>query len=149
MGWTDSHLHEFDFDGMRFGPPPEEDFDWGGMEAMSEAKYRLDKVLEDAASQSFDYLYDFGDGWEHRIKVEKVFLEPDCPQAPYLITGKNNCPPEDCGGPYGYMEFLQAMADITHPQHESTMEWMDGMYLDFDPDEVNAIFNVKFKPKQV
>lgn len=119
MGWTDSHLHEFEIHGLRFGPPSEENYGWRGMDALPENKHHLDTVLS----------------------------QPDCPPAPYLMAGKNNCPPEDCGDPYGYMEFLQAMRDSTHPQHESTIEWFDGIYLDFDPDEINAILTVQCKSK--
>ena len=75
--------------------------------------------------------HDFGDGWEHSIVLEKV-LEPEPGRAyPVCVGGKRNCPPEDCGGPYGYYLKLAARNDPEHPEHGETLEWMSE---DFDPE---------------
>lgn len=81
------------------------------------------------------YLYDFGDCWEHAIKVEKL-LEPEA-GALYsrLIDASGRCPPEDVGGPIGYADYLEAIRDPDHEQHEEMVEWGG---LDFDPDVVDV-----------
>ena len=87
----------------------------------------------------FSYLYDFGDSWDHEILIEKA-LEVD-PQMDYpiCIKGKRACPPEDCGGIWGYGQFLEAIQDPSHPEHEETLEWVGGGFDSEDPmlDEVN------------
>lgn len=125
MGWTNSHLHEFEIAGARFGvPDPEYDF---GEPLISETRVRLHKSLE--GTVSFRYVYDFGDDWEHKIKVEKVLPADACP-VPMCIGGANACPPEDVGGPYGYADFLEAIADPAHSEHDRMLEWNGGP---FDP----------------
>ncbi|KWN21997.1 hypothetical protein WT83_04810 [Burkholderia territorii] len=129
MGWTDSHLHEFEIAGERFGiPDPGFDF---GEPVISEARARLGKCLGGAAS--LRYLYDFGDDWEHKIKVEKV-LSTDICLYPLYLGGANACPPEDVGGPYGYVRFVEVIADSAHPEHERMLDWHGGP---FDPTAVD------------
>ena len=79
----------------------------------------------------FIYEYDFGDGWEHRIVLEKI-LPLGSFEPPVVIKGKKACPPEDCGGIWGYYELLDAIQDPAHEEHESMLEWAGG---EFDPDE--------------
>ena len=119
MGWTDTHLHEFDIARQSYGvPDPDWDFD---DRIISERGKRLLKVL--AGRKSFNYLYDFGDGWEHRVTVKQ--LRPTRPNARYAICigGENACPPEDVGGPYGYVDYLEAISNKTHPEHQQMIEW--------------------------
>lgn len=99
FGWTDTHLHSFEYEGEQIGvPDPEWDND-----CADEAETTLDEVLL-GPSDRVRYTYDFGDNWEHDIVLEKV-TEPDTgAQRPVLLTGKGACPPEDCGGPGGYAE---------------------------------------------
>jgi hypothetical protein len=98
FGWTDTHLHSFEYDGEQIGvPDPEFDND-----CADEAETTLDKVLL-GPKDRVRYTYDFGDNWEHDIVLEKV-TEPDKDGRPVLLTGKGACPPEDCGGPWGYAE---------------------------------------------
>lgn len=125
MGWTNSHLHAFRVNGVTYGEP-DPDFDAG---MKSERGVRLDSVAGEGGSLIYDY--DFGDGWEHDIKVEAAIpAETDTPR--YLCTaGERTCPPEDCGGPPGYMELLEALRDRKHPQHADMLEWMGG---EFDPE---------------
>jgi len=85
--------------------------------------------------KTFTYIYDFGDDWCHKVKVEKIIpLQAPLPLAACL-DGENACPPEDVGGPPGYEDFLQALADPAHPEHEDMSEWIDG---DFDPTEFSV-----------
>ena len=84
-----------------------------------------------AGVKKFRYTYDFGDNWDHAIQVEKV-LEAD-PQVKYprCVKGSRACPPEDCGGAWGYGDFLDAIQNPGHEAHEEMMEWVGG---EFDPE---------------
>lgn len=125
MGWEGGHLHEFEIAGENYGIP---DPDGWGPPVNPEARKTLIKAL--SGKKSFRYLYDFGDSWDHLIKVEKVLPAIACPQVPYCVDGANACPPEDVDGEPGYAEFLEAMADPNHPEHESMLEWHGST---FDP----------------
>jgi len=127
MGWSDSHLHEFEIGGKRYGTP---DPDWGAGDAVtSEKRATLAGCL--AGAKSFRYIYDFGDNWEHLIKVEKSLPLDAHPLCPLCLAGANACPPEDVGGPPGYIDFLDAVADTLHPEHENMLDWCGG---EFDPE---------------
>ncbi|MBU2582285.1 MAG: plasmid pRiA4b ORF-3 family protein [Alphaproteobacteria bacterium] len=126
IGWTNSHLWEFRARDIGWGIP---DPDWpdGPLDAR---KATLLGVLEDTGAKTLRYLYDFGDGWEHAIKVERIDApEPDV-LYPRLLAAKGRCPPEDIGGPWGYAEFLEAIADPEHDRYEELTEWYPE---DFDP----------------
>ncbi len=135
MGWTNSHLHEFALDGRRFGiVDPEWDQD---PDLLEDKRFRLGDMLGTRV-QDFQYTYDFGDGWVHSVRVEQVLVAREGINTwPMCIAGANACPPEDVGGSYGYMEFLQAVRDPTHEQHEAMWRWWGGP---FDPSgfDVNA-----------
>ncbi|HUO74578.1 MAG TPA: plasmid pRiA4b ORF-3 family protein [Solirubrobacteraceae bacterium] len=99
FGWTDTHLHSFEYEGERIGVP---DLEWDN-DCAGEAETTLDEVLL-GPKDRVRYTYDFGDNWEHDIVLEKV-LDPDASGGrPALLTGKGARPPEDCGGPWGYAE---------------------------------------------
>jgi len=119
MGWTNSHLYEMRFSGVSFGIP---DPDWPDGPADAR-KVTLLNILEDTGTKSFKYLYDFGDGWQHSIKIERV--EPALPGNTYpaLLNAVGDCPPEDCGGPWGYMEALQTLADPKSDGYKELSEW--------------------------
>ena len=121
MGWDDSHLHEFDVDGIGYGAPHPA---WDS-EVLREATARLHEVLPAVGSRML-YTYDFGDGWRHDIVVEEIG-EPVSHAS--CLAGERACPPEDSGGPWGYAEMLSAVHDPEHPEHESFAEWLGG---DFD-----------------
>ncbi|VVO69602.1 IS66 family transposase ISPre3 [Pseudomonas fluorescens] len=118
MGWSDSHLHEIEIAGENYGMP---DPDGWGATVNPEARKTLIKALN--GKRTFNYLYDFGDNWHHRIKVEKTLPAIACPQAPYCIEGANACPPEDVGGGPGNEDFLEAMGNPNHPEHDAMAEW--------------------------
>jgi hypothetical protein len=130
IGWTNSHLYEIRAGDVGWGEP---DPDWGD-NPLDARKARLIDVLEDVGAKTIRYLYDFGDGWEHTIKIERVFDAEPGVQYPRLIEAVGRCPPEDCGGPYGYPEFLEAIADPKHERHADLIEWNDGA---FDPTDVD------------
>jgi len=88
----------------------------------------------------FLYEYDFGDGWEHELLVEKILPAEPGVGYPRCLKGKRACPPEDVGGVWGYADFLEIMRDPNHPEHEDMLEWVGGEFDPevFDLEEVNA-----------
>jgi hypothetical protein len=87
----------------------------------------------------FRYDYDFGDDWKHIIEIEKTLPAEEGVRYPRCVKGERACPPEDCGGPYGYPYFLDKIQDPKHEEHEDTLEWIGGEFdpEEFDLDEVN------------
>lgn len=134
MGWTDSHLHQFTIHGRDYGVPDRE-FE-GRTE--DERKVRLLQVI-DGEKDRFLYEYDFGDSWTHQILVEKMAPREEGKRYPVCVAGKMACPPEDCGGVWGYQNFLKAISDPKHPEHEDMIEWIGGGFdpKAFDLDGVN------------
>ena len=92
-------------------------------------------MLEDAGTKTLRYLYDYGDGWEHTIKVERMIPADTNIAYPRLIEASGRCPPEDVGGPRGYDEMLEALADPDHERHAEIREWVGD---DFDPHAFDA-----------
>lgn len=128
MGWTGSHLHDWRIGGKRYGMV---DPEWDEPGAMfDERKFKVGEVLGEHIDE-FGYEYDFGDGWRHRIAVEKRLpADPERNAWPMCIAGANACPPEDVGGPPGYLDFLEAMHDPAHVEHLDRWQWNAGP---FDP----------------
>jgi pRiA4b ORF-3-like protein len=129
MGWTNSHLHEFEVAGARYGMP---DPDWDLDDVADEARVRLSGVA--GQGSRLRYAYDFGDGWQHDVIVEKVLSRQPGLRYPCCVAGRRACPPEDVGGPWGYQEFLAAVSDPGHAEHEQWVEWAGGSFdpADFD-----------------
>jgi len=127
MGWTNTHLHQFLIGSFWYSVPDEEE----DHESLDERKFKLDSLgLE--VNQEFEYQYDFGDGWEHVILIEEIFGKDDLhSDVPVCLAGERACPPEDCGGPFGYEDFLKIIQDPVHSEHESMLEWAGGS---FDPE---------------
>ena len=126
MGWTESHLHQFIVGDVYYSNP--------GFEldhAKDEDEFKLNQIAP-REKKSFVYEYDFGDGWEHRVVVEKILPPEEGQSYPVCLKGKRACPPEDCGGIWGYAEFLEAISDPEHESHEEMLDWIGG---DFDPEE--------------
>jgi Plasmid pRiA4b ORF-3-like protein len=137
FGWGDMHLHEFVArDGQRYGTS-DPMYDAPGEVASERTK--LMTAL--AGARTMDYLYDFGDSWDHRIKVERTYAPDPQIKLPWCIDGAGATPPEDCGGAPGYEDFVQAMTDPTHPEHEDMVQWIGLRTWDtnrFDTAEVNT-----------
>lgn len=131
MGWTNSHLYEIRVRDVGWGVP---DPDWGGG-PLDARKARLVDVLEESGAKTLKYLYDFGDGWEHTIKVERIAEAVPGLAYPRQTEARGRCPPEDVGGPWGYAEFLEAITDPKHERHAEVAEWIGGP---FDPDVVEV-----------
>ena len=133
LGWTNSHLYEIRAGDVGWSTLyPEADWPEDFLDAR---KARLDKVIEDVGTKTLRYIYDFGDGWKHTIKIEQV-TDPELGVLyQRLIAATGRCPPEDCGGPWGYAEFLDAIRDPAHERHAELKEWIG---CDFDPDNVDS-----------
>lgn len=129
LGWTNSHLWEIRARETGWGIP---DPDWpdGPLDGR---KATLLDVLEDTGAKTLHYLYDFGDGWEHTIKIQRIGEADPAVQYPILIEAQGRCPPEDVGGPWGYAEALEVIEDPDHEDHEELTEWWPE---DFDPTTV-------------
>ena len=141
MGWENSHLHEWEIDGQRYGMSLDEYPT--DKPAKLERGLRLAEVLP-VAGKSFTYTYDFGDNWQHVVTVEKLLKpDPELNTWPQCLAGENACPPEDVGGTGGYMDFLEAMSDPEHEEHKAMRKWFGGV---FDPRafDVNAV-NVRLR----
>jgi hypothetical protein len=131
MGWTNSHLHQFETPDGYFADPA-----FGMEETQSSRKATLRSVLCEPKS-SIRYEYDFGDGWDHQIVLEKL-VELDRPVFALCLGGARSSPPEDCGGPWGYANLLEILQDPKHPEYESMIEWLGS---EFEPEsfDVEAI----------
>jgi hypothetical protein len=125
MGWANSHGYEFQIEDRSYGEP-----DSDGSPDSDSRKTALRDLRLDRGSE-FLYRYDFGDDWEHSLKVEEVIRDDDADPGPRCADGKRACPPEDCGGPEGYKDILKAIRDPRHPEHSDVREWLGA---DFDPE---------------
>ncbi len=132
MGWTDSHLHAFNIGGENYGIP-DPDFE---SDIHSECNVKLNDIAQ--AGDRVSYEYDFGDGWRHEILVGKELpVEPGM-HYPRCLTGKRVCPPEDCGGVWGYQNPLNILANPKREEYGETLEWLGG---ECDPEtfELNEV----------
>jgi hypothetical protein len=127
MGWTNSHLHQFIIDDEYYSIPSEDNWE----PVIDESKYLLAEIAS-VEGRRFVYEYDFGDSWEHEILVEKILPADPSETYPRCLKGKRACPPEDVGGVWGYDDFLEAIRNPAHEEHESYLEWVGG---DFDPED--------------
>ncbi len=136
MGWLGCHLHMFTINGVEYGAKETEFGDVSDTESEDESLVMLADVAREKTT--FTYEYDFGDSWEHTVLVEKVLPREAGAAYPRCIKGKRACPPEDCGGIWGYAELLETLADPDSPEYEEMSEWVDD---DFDPDlfDIEAI----------
>ena len=156
--WTNSHLYQF------FVPPGgkltqkamrEARCYQGAPEPMFGADEDIRPADEEMVGRVFTpqckqivYEYDFGDSWNHIVKLEKRTPGGDQDHVPQCLAGENAAPLDDTGGIYGYYEFLEALLDPEHERHEDAVEWLGK---DFDPtrfdlDKINRRLAAAFKP---
>ncbi|MFC1971367.1 plasmid pRiA4b ORF-3 family protein [Chloroflexota bacterium] len=137
MGWTNSHLYRFEIGGAEYGEPDPEYADHG-IDMRNARRIKLNQVVS-SEKMRFTYEYDFGDGWGHQVLVEKILPADPHAQYPVCIAGKQACPPENCGGIWGYAELLKIIRDPLHEEHQSMMVWLGGSFdpKAFDIDQVN------------
>jgi hypothetical protein len=137
MGWENEHLHQFiknkRFYTIRY---PGDGF-WNEMTNMDYEKEKLricDLLLK--VKNKISYEYDFGDSWIHTIVLEKIIPAETGVKYPVCIAGKMNCPPEDSGGIFGYMQMLDILKHPENEQYEDFLEWIGE---DFDPEEFDMM----------
>ena len=126
--WYDYHLYEFEIDDRRFEEPHEE------AEGEDSTRASVSKLIT-GPGQVFDYTYDFGDGWLHRIEVEETAVPADSGCIPYVLDGARRGPPEDCGGIYGYQRLIKAAKAPPESLDEEDREFIEWVGDDFDPEE--------------
>jgi hypothetical protein len=124
MGWENSHLHRFEINGQVFGDPDLFEEDFLEFDMRDSRKTRLSQIVpKDGKRCRFIYEYDFGDGWRHEVLFEG---NPDVQPGivyPACLEGERRCPPEDVGGTGGYQEYLEALADPSHENHQDYLRW--------------------------
>jgi hypothetical protein len=135
MGWDDEHLHLFSVRGATYADGRVRD-PWGNT-PNDESRASLARLAP--VGTDLRYEYDFGDGWEHVLVVEGVFPAEPGVAYPRCVAGQRACPPEDCGGPPGYANLLEAAADPDHPEHRELLNWAGAAFDPeaFDPEAVN------------
>lgn len=137
MGWETYHLYRFQIGRRQYGEPhPDNDFD--ELDFKNSRRAKLGRLVKEQGA-NFLYEYDFGDSWIHELLLEEI-LEPQASRRyPVCLDGRRACPPEDCGGPGGYAEMLEALGDPDHEEHDTLMEWTGGAFdpEEFDLEEVN------------
>jgi hypothetical protein len=142
MGWLDYHLHVFRVirpgagDVEQIGIPDDDPFD-GDKPTLPGWEVPITRHFSGPGT-TVPYEYDFGDGWEHELTLEAILPRQAGQRYPLCVDGARACPPEDCGGVYGYENVLTVIQDSTHEEHESMLEWLGGR---FDPE--------RFDPKRV
>ena len=140
MGWTNSHLHQFIKNGTFYTVKIQDDDFWDEMDNVDYKKMKISDLLKKDKDKII-YEYDFGDSWEHDIILEKISPVDNKIKYPICLTGKRNCPPEDCGGVWGYADMLEILEQPNHEEYESYMEWLGGKFdpKHFKKDEVNEL----------
>lgn len=147
MGWTDSHLHQFEKGRERWGVPEQ-----GGeadMNILDERRTKISAILKADGDSAF-YVYDLGDYWRHEVVVERILPLQDSVVRPLCLSGERHCPPEDVGGPPGYEQFLEVISEPGDEEYERKVRWAGGSSTlthsaarfqpeEFDAEAVNAV----------
>ena len=140
MGWTDSHLHLFRFEKPKRKRQieigiPDPDGPWVGEKGCL-ASWEVPVLgYFGKPGTTAEYLYDFGDGWEHDALLEEIAEVDGRITYPVCLGGQRRCPPEDCGGPHGYADFLEHISDPKDKERASLLRWAGGSFdpAKFDP----------------
>jgi hypothetical protein len=132
MGWQNAHLHQFRIAGRRYGP------EGADLDLEPEARVRLDLIITTdpalGTQTVLDYLYDFGDDWDHQVEVEAVTAADADSRYPRCTGGHGVCPPEDCGGIPGYQRLRAALTGPPAPEQQELLQWFGlATAADFDP----------------
>lgn len=147
MGWSDSHLHAFYISEQQGEkritiefPNPEAN-DFGGINALDERKERIADYFGKTIKQCV-YCYDFGDNWDHTVLFEGTVPRKPGSVYPQCTAGKRACPPDDCGGVWGYQDLLEILKNPKHAEHKNMLDWLAIE----SPDEFDA---ESFEPREV
>jgi len=151
MGWLDTHMHAFEHGRRLYGPPASAD-GWSMIETENESTVRISDLLHREADQ-LHYAYDFGDGWRHRITLEKCLIAD--PTTPRCTEAVRACPPEDRGGVDGYKGLLAVVAGAGSPDRDGQVEPLTAR---LDPErvdlaainlELDEVFEARHQSSQV
>jgi len=129
MGWTNSHWHQFIKDQTFYTVKMQDDDFWDESNNVDYKKIKIADLLK-KEKEKIIYEYDYGDGWEHVVILEKILPIDEKMKYPVCLAGKMNCPPEDCGGAWGYADMLEILKQPDHEEYESYIEWLG---IEFDP----------------
>ena len=138
MGWDNYHMFEFDLEGYRIGELDENEDGYGSDQMLDSTAVKLGDIITQQ-KDNFNYLYDFGDGWKHQIKVEKFHNADANVNYPICIDGQMNCPPEDCGGIGSFYYCIEVQKDKKHPEYKEIAQWFSKKYdpTMFDKEKIN------------
>lgn len=145
MGWQDYHLHlfrvrdRFAGEELLIGIPDDGGF-LDDHETLPSWEFIVARHVT-LADRSLVYEYDFGDDWQHSVTLEKIMPRDSGVQYPICVGGRRACPPEDCGGLYGYEEFLDAVRDPCHEEHERMLAWAGGSFDSEEFDKTKISFD--------
>lgn len=131
MGWENSHLHQFIKNKTFYTLRLEDDWTWEEMKNVDYKEIKISNLLS-TVKERIDYEYDFGDSWHHDIILEKILPGDKKIKYPVCIDGNLACPPEDCGGIWGYAEILEILKNPEHEAYKGYREWIGKQ---FDPDK--------------
>jgi hypothetical protein len=150
MGWRNSHLHQFIKNETFYSERLKDDASWEDLNNVDYKGLKISDLLVNE-NDKIDYEYDFGDSWHHDVILEKILLVSDKSQYLICLDGKLSCPPEDCGGIWGYADLLQVFNNPKHKDYADLLDWLDG---EFDPDHfdkeaVNKILKKYIKLKKL
>lgn len=138
MGWEDKHLHQFIKNDKYYAENVEDDFfQFGSDKNVDYNEMKISDLLT-KEKEKIIYEYDFGDGWEHEIILEKILPADKTFKNPLCTDGKMSCPPEDCGGVWGYAAMLDILSQPDREEYENYLEWLGE---EFDPEhfDINLI----------
>ena len=140
MGWTNYHIHQFIKNRTYYTVRMQDDDLWDEMDNVDYKNMKISDLLK-KEKEKIVYEYDFGDSWEHDIILEKILPIDNSLKYPICLAGKMNCPPEDCGGVWGYSDMLEILKDPDNEEYESYIEWLGGKFDPefFDKNEINKL----------
>lgn len=130
MGWSGSHRWLIEARDMTWGMPGPDDNN-----ILPASRTVLIDLVADTGARSFDYIYDLGDDWRHTVKIETPTPSAPGVDYPLLLEATGRCPPEDCGGPWGYRDMLDALRNPKHQRHAEVVERLGS---DFDPATIDS-----------
>lgn len=142
MGWTNSHLHQFEVGRKVIAGPGAGAIGFAEARPESTRRVRLSGLVAGGVKR-FRYIYDMGDDWQHEVRIEKVLAADPAAAYPRFVDGAGRCPPEDVGGLPGFYDFLDAMAQPEHLDHDELADWYGGPFDPADMDEAGIRSRLK------
>ena len=124
MGWENSHLYHFVYGKNSYiGNPDFLESD----DTVDDKETKISAIFDKPKTKVI-YEYDFGDGWQHDVLLEKILEKDPKQHYPVCLKGELNCPPEDCGGIGGFYLMMETLKDKNNPDYEDTKEWIGENY---------------------